>query len=1057
MADNGATAKQIRKPMRRPSPLVAQLFPLAAAILQWALWPIVRPLYWLLFYPAVFFSSWIGGLSGGTIATLLSVFVVLYVFVPPGFSFHVKDPEALLSAGVFVCVGLLFSWVHYRLRKTGRLKEKALADADGVREHLEEQVRERTKELSRANDLLLDSEEVMRLLISEVKDYAIFMLDVDGNIISWNEGAERIKGYKSEEILGKHFSIFYSEAERSAGKPQRELKEALEKGHYMEEGLRVRKGGGTFWASLVITPMRDKSGKLRGFSKVTKEVTQRKKIEQELRTLAAVAQNSKDFIGVCTADMKGVFVNDAGLRMVGLESPEDVPKTGFIDYFWPEDRRMIQEIAVPALLRDGSWRGEARFRNFKTGEPIHTVWDAFAIRDEAGKTVAYATISPNLERMKQLQQALTEADKLLHETQDRHTGIVASAMDAILTVNNEQKIVVFNPAAEKMFVCPAAQALGQPIEMFIPHRFRDAHQSHIQKFGEHGVTSRTMGVLNLLWALRANGEEFPIEASISQMRSNGDKLFTVIVRDISERIKAEEAVRRSDAARRVALESAQLAEWQIDLQTGAAHRSPSHDRIFGYAEQVPEWSFEIFMKHVHPEDRESVRASFKQCLEQQSKWDFECRIIRADGETRWIWACGSHYKDQSGKSTHMMGTVADVTDRKRSEEMRIRSQKLEGLGTLAGGISHDFNNILLAISGNARLASTDLPADHPLQESLAEISKAAARAADLVQRILAFSRPQELKQHAAQLTQIVDEALKLLRATIPANIEFQTEYEAKLPPVMVDATQIHQVIVNLAVNGAHAMGSRSGLLRFALRSVHVQNAIGHDLPDMRDGQYVQFTVQDNGCGMDRNTLDRIFDPFFTTKGPGKGTGLGLSVVHGIMTSHGGAIRVYSEKGRGTAFHLYFPVAASAVEAEPTINPAKTRQRSEHILYLDDEEGLVILATRLLKRLGYKVTGFTNPNLALDEFRSRPGEFDAVVTDLSMPQLSGFDFAIQILRIRPEIPVIVSSGYVKEEDQEIAAGIGIYEMIQKPYTLEQLEQAFDRYFERLAAPADRAPR
>jgi len=205
--------------------------------------------------------------------------------------------------------------------------------------------------------------------------------------------------------------------------------------------------------------------------------------------------------------------------------------------------------------------------------------------------------------------------------------------------------------------------------------------------------------------------------------------------------------------------------------------------------------------------------------------------------------------------------------------------------------------------------------------------------------------------------------------------------------------------------------------------------------------------------MDRRTLDQIFDPFFTTKGPGEGTGLGLSVVHGIITNHGGSIRVYSERGKGTAFHMYFPAAEAVREAAPKAAPTGSRQRSEHILYVDDEEGLVLLAIRLLKRLGYRVTGFVDPSLALEEFRRRPTEFDAVVTDLSMPQMSGFDLAEQILAIRPGTPVVISSGYVRPEDQENARRIGVYQLIQKPYTLEQLEKTFDLYFVRATAPAD----
>ncbi len=1057
MANDTASTKNLRILTMRTRPLLAQLLPLAAAVLQWAFWQVMKPHILVLFYPAMLLSTWIGGLPGGIAATLLSAFLALYIFAPPSFSFLVEDHWNYLALGVFVSVGILFSLVHDRLRKSIRQTELALMAADAAREELEARVRERTAELHKANQQLIDSEEHMRMLISEVKDYAIFMLDPYGRIASWNEGAKRIKGYESEEIVGKHFSIFYSAEEQASGKPDRELQEAVAKGHYTEEGLRLRKDGSTFWASLVITPLYDKSGKLRGFSKVTRDTTLRKKMEQELRTLAAVAQNSKDFIGICSPDMEVVFLNEAGLHMVGLDSLEEARKTVVMDYFWPEDREKIEKLAVPVLLCEGSWRGEVRFRNFKTGEPIHTVWDAFAIRDESGNTTGYATISPNLGRYKQLQAALSEADKLLRDSQARHAGIIASAMDAIVTVNSEQKILVFNPAAEKMFDCPAVQALGQPISKFIPERFRMDHSQHVRKFGEDGSTSRAMGALNSLSALRGNGEEFPIEASISQMESNGKKLFTVIVRDITERVRAEEALRRSDVTRTVALESAQLGEWQIDLRTGVAQRSLSHARIFGYADNSREWNLAIFFEHVHPEDREKAQKLYREFAELEKTMDFECRIVRRDKTIRWIWVSGTHYKDHAGRTTHLMGTVADITDRKRVEEARIRSQKLEGLGTLAGGISHDFNNILLAISGNTRMASGDLPPDHPAQESLKEITKAASRAADLVRRILAFSRPQELKQDFVQIPSLVEEALKLLRATLPAGIEIRTDFMENLPAVNVDATQIHQVIVNLAVNASHAIGSKEGLLEFKVRPAYVQDPETSASMDLPLGNYVRLSVSDNGCGMNRRTLDQIFDPFFTTKAPGEGTGLGLSVVHGIITNHGGAIRVYSEPEKGTAFHLYFPAAEGTAEAAPAAVVNGVHQGgNQHILYVDDDEGLVFLGTRMLKRLGYRVTGYTDASIALSEFRARPREFDFVVSDLSMPRMSGLEFAQEILAIRPDIPVVISTGYIRPEDQERAQAIGVYKLIQKPHTMEHLQQTLADVFARTPETVKQAP-
>jgi PAS domain S-box-containing protein len=241
-------------------------------------------------------------------------------------------------------------------------------------------------------------------------------------------------------------------------------------------------------------------------------------------------------------------------------------------------------------------------------------------------------------------------------------------MDSIITVDEQQRIVLFNAAAERMFRCPAAEALGQPMARFIPQRFQAAHAGHIRKFGETGVTNRAMGAMGALWAVRADGQEFQIEASISQIVTGGKKLFTVILRDITERKRAEDALRQSNARRRFALETAKLGDWELDLTTLQATRSLRHDEIFGYQSLLPEWNFDIFLRHVHPEDRERVREDFQGCVSQGKRWEFECRIVCPNGDIRWIWACGDRYPESSGDVTRMFGIVEDITERKSIED-----------------------------------------------------------------------------------------------------------------------------------------------------------------------------------------------------------------------------------------------------------------------------------------------------------------------------------------------------------------------------------------------------
>lgn len=449
-------------------------------------------------------------------------------------------------------------------------------------------------------------------------------------------------------------------------------------------------------------------------------------------------------------------------------------------------------------------------------------------------------------------------------------------------------------------------------------------------------------------------------------------------------------------------------------------------------------------------------AQIERILQNEGTWEGELSHCDRDGNrvlvsSRWVL-----YRDAQGKPIRILEVNTDITARKRAEALQLRSQKLESLGTLSGGIAHDFNNILLAINGNAKLAIADLPPQHPVQQSLSSIVEAGARATHLVRRILAFSRPQELKQEVIQLQPVVEEALKLLRATLPATIEFRTAFASGLPPVVADSTQVHQVIVNLATNAAHAIRPASGWIEFRLDAA----AISQELPipglDLPAGRYVRLTVGDSGRGMDRATVSQIFDPFFTTKGPGEGTGLGLSVVHGIMATHKGAVTVYSEPGRGAVFYLYFPASANVVRSARVFPREAPRGHNQRVLYLDDEKALVELIERMLERRGYHVTGFTDPARALEQFRLRPGDFDVVVTDLSMPQMSGFEFAQELLAIRPDTPIVMTSGFVRPEDQDKALRMGLRDLILKPDTVEQLGQTIERIFSQEPTPAKPLP-
>ncbi len=518
--------------------------------------------------------------------------------------------------------------------------------------------------------------------------------------------------------------------------------------------------------------------------------------------------------------------------------------------------------------------------------------------------------------------------------------------------------------------------------------------------------------------------------------------------DITERIQIEQSLRDSQARLQAAIEGGGMGTWIWEVQTGEAWWDDAAVRLFG---RVPAekkvFSREQALVFIHPDDRQHVAAAFEEFARTGHVVSPEFRSARPDGQVQWLISRGHAIHDDRGQLVRAAGVFIDVTERRRAEEARAHSQKLEALGTLAGGIAHDFNNILLAITGNARLALAELPPQHPVAASLGEIEKAGARATDLVRRILVFSRQQEARREVNALPAIIDDALKLIRPTLPALIEIHTSLSNEAPTVAAESVQIHQIMMNLLTNAAHAIGESKGLIEVRLDPVMIDTRLADDYPGLTPGRYASLTVSDSGSGMDKATMQRIFDPFFTTKPPGQGTGLGLPVVHGIVKNHGGAINVDSQPGKGTTFRLYFPAAdapqASAATTVVTTAPAN----AEHILFVDDEKPLVVLASRILQRLGYACTVYTDPQEALDAFSATPDTFNAVVTDLSMRGMSGFELAGKLRAIRPELPILMTSGYLRTEDRERAAQLGIRELIQKPSTAEDLGQALARAFGR----------
>jgi signal transduction histidine kinase/ActR/RegA family two-component response regulator len=372
-----------------------------------------------------------------------------------------------------------------------------------------------------------------------------------------------------------------------------------------------------------------------------------------------------------------------------------------------------------------------------------------------------------------------------------------------------------------------------------------------------------------------------------------------------------------------------------------------------------------------------------------------------------------------------------------SERQLQQAMKLQAIGTLAGGIAHDFNNILSPIVGYTELSIDDIPEDSQARKYLEGILKATNRAKELVQQILMFSRQNDQERQPMKVQNLIKEALKLLRATIPATVEINCDVGQDCGPIMGDPTQIHQVIMNLCTNAYHAMQETGGSLDVSLKEIDISYEQTMERLGMKLGKHVQLTVKDAGHGMEPEVLERIFEPYYTTKEQGKGTGLGLSVIHGIVKNHGGDITVSSQPGKGAVFNIYLPVIDHIdVETESAETTIATNG-SERILLIDDEEQIIDFEQQILERLGYKVISKTDSEEALEEFAAQPDQFDLVITDMTMPKMTGDQLARKMMDIKPEIPVILCTGFNEAITEEKALAMGIDKFVMKPIVKDKL--------------------
>jgi PAS domain S-box-containing protein len=514
------------------------------------------------------------------------------------------------------------------------------------------------------------------------------------------------------------------------------------------------------------------------------------------------------------------------------------------------------------------------------------------------------------------------------------------------------------------------------------------------------------------------------------------------ITDITERKRAEEE--RMHLA--TAIE--QMAEGLIVTNKDwvIQYINPAVERMSGYSKS------ELIGKHsrILKSDKHD-RAFYKNIRETLARgevWAGHLVNRKKDGAFYETEVTSSPVLDSAGNIMNYVSIHRDITREVRLERELRQAHKMEAIGTLAGGIAHDFNNILMAIIGYTEMALYKMPeGTTPVRRDLEQVLKAGYRARDLVNQILTFSHQSDQERKVIDIVPPVKEALKLLRSSLPSTIEIRQDIA--IPPekgvILADPTQMHQVLMNLCTNAAHAMRDKGGILSVSLASVEAATYLVSRYPDLKPGPYVRLTVSDTGHGVDPSILERIFDPYFTTKGPGEGTGMGLAVVQGIVKRHGGMITVQSEIGKGTTFHALFPRIEQEIAQEAMVAEALPTGR-ERILFVDDEKPLVDLGKGMLEPLGYSVTIKTNSLEALETFRAQPDAFDLIITDVTMPGMTGIELAKEVMTIRPDIPIILCTGFSELIDEKQAKEMGIREFVMKPFVIGKHAKAIRKVLE-----------
>jgi two-component system cell cycle sensor histidine kinase/response regulator CckA len=894
-----------------------------------------------------------------------------------------------------------------------------------------------TSEQKRSERELAEANERFREVFENAPT-GIALMGLDGSILDVNPTLCSISGLSREQLLGTSFADSSHPDDLEPGLER--LNDLIEGkiGSYQVERRFVHADGHYFGTLCSVSLVRGRKGKPLYFVAQIEDSSKREEAEQALvesnRRFVGAFENAPIGMALTRKDGELIQVNPALCEILGYERGELLKKK-LRDLTHPDD---VEESTLRlARLRAGE-ENDVRLEKRYLHADGHTVWVALAaseIRDDEGQPLYSIVQIQDISERKRSEQALAEANQ-------RFVSAFENAPIGMAIVDTGGNYLEGNPTLRWM--------LGYPRERLLEIDFQTITHPDDRAAGAEYMREQLASVAPPFTFekryFHADGHEVWTRILSSLVRDEqGEPLYFVTqIEDISERKQMEEEIRRASTVLEEAQQLASVGGWEWNVRESRLFLSPALRRIAGIADgELP--SPETVKTHMRSEEMEQLVPQVERAIERGEPFRFEFRYVLPDGRERTMNLRAVVEPDDEGNPLRVIGVVQDVTERVEAEAARLQleeqmqeAQRLESLGVLAGGIAHDFNNLLVGVLGNASLAMTELPADSPAKLLIDQIDIAARRAAELTKQMLAYSGRGQFVVRLLDMREVVRETAVLLESAISKNVRMNYDFAEDVPAVRADVAQVRQLIMNLITNASDAIGEGSGEIsvRIDARAMSSAELAGYSLSEgLTESTYVSIEVADNGSGMDAETSGKIFDPFFTTKFSGHG--LGLAAALGIVRGHHGAIKVWSEPGKGSRFSLLFPAVEETAATVQTTTADVSWEGSGTVMIVDDEEIVRRAARRILSTGGIEVVEASSGKEALEIFREEPGVYKLALVDLVMPGMSGVELVKALRALRPDLPVVFSSGYDARALAESASSDAKTSFLQKPYSARDM--------------------